>query len=81
MLSVVSLGAQRIRIGKQLQKALGPNYIVLTDSNGEQYYTPFVDATATLGQFEPCDQLQFCEYQLDFDPTFNRQFTCEGVIQ
>jgi len=36
----VLVSGQRLKIGKQLEKAPGINYMVLTDINGEQYYTP-----------------------------------------
>jgi len=36
----ILVSGQRLKIGKQLEKAPGINYMVLTDINGEQYYTP-----------------------------------------
>ena len=35
----ILVSGQRLKIGKQLEKAPGINYMVLTDINGEQYYT------------------------------------------
>jgi hypothetical protein len=39
---------QRLKIGKQLEKAPGINYMVLTDINGEQYYTPMASVLGSI---------------------------------
>lgn len=55
LFSVVGLDAQRMKIGKQLQKAPSADYMILTDANGEQYYTPFSIATTSIQNVDLVD--------------------------